>query len=126
MPEGQSRTTNYGTNRLYHNNGDGTFTDVAEAAGVTEPRWSTSCAFADYDRDGNLDLYVVNYIVFDITENPWCGLKEKGIRAYADGLSEEYPVYDFRKALESLGTITGETTVDDILDEIFSTFCIGK
>ena len=51
---------------------------------------------------------------------------EKGISAYGDGLSEEYPVYDFRKALESLGTITGETTVDDILDEIFSTFCIGK
>lgn len=74
--------TNYGTNRLYRNNGDGTFTDVAEIAGVTEPRWSASCAFADYDRDGNLDLYVVNYIVFDIDENPWCGLKEKGIRAY--------------------------------------------
>lgn len=76
--------TNYGTNRLYRNNGDGTFTDVAETAGVTEPRWSTSCAFADYDRDGNLDLYVVNYIVFDIAENPWCGLKEKGIRAYCE------------------------------------------
>ena len=76
--------TNYSTNRLYRNNGDGTFTDVAEIAGVTEPRWSTSCAFADYDRDGNLDLYVVNYIVFDIDENPWCGLKEKGIRAYCE------------------------------------------
>ena len=76
--------TNYGANRLYQNNGDGTFTEVAEAAGVTEPRWSTSCAFADYDLDGNLDLYVVNYIVFDIDENPWCGLKEKGIRAYCE------------------------------------------
>ena len=76
--------TNYGTNRLYRNNGDGTFTEVAESAGVMEPRWSTSCAFADYDRDGNLDLYVVNYIVFDIDENPWCGLKEKGIRAYCE------------------------------------------
>ena len=76
--------TNYGTNRFYRNNGDGTFTDVAEAAGVIEPRWSTSCAFADYDQDGNLDLYVVNYIVFDIAENPWCGLKEKGIRAYCE------------------------------------------
>ena len=50
----------------------------AEAAGVTEPRWSTSCAFADYNRDGNLDLYVVNYIVYDLDENPWCGLKENG------------------------------------------------
>ena len=76
--------TNYSTNRLYRNNGDGTFTEVAESAGVTEPRWSTSCAFADYDRDGNLDLYVVNYIVFDINENPWCGLREKGIRAYCE------------------------------------------
>ena len=76
--------TNYGTNRLYRNNGDGTFTDVAEAAGVTEPRWSSSCAFADYDTDGDLDLYVVNYIVFDLAENPWCGLKEKGIRAYCE------------------------------------------
>ena len=76
--------TNYGTNRLYRNNGDGTFTEVAESAGVTESRWSTSCAFADYDRDGNLDLYVVNYIVFDLDENPWCGLKEKGIRAYCE------------------------------------------
>ena len=76
--------TNYGVNRLYRNNGDGTFREVAEAAGVTEPRWSTGCAFADYDRDGNLDLYVVNYIVFDIDENPWCGFKEKGIRAYCE------------------------------------------
>ena len=76
--------TNYGPNCLYRNNGDGTFTDVADIAGVTEPRWSSSCAFADYDRDGNLDLYVVNYIVFDIDENPWCGLKEKGIRAYCE------------------------------------------
>ena len=76
--------TNYGTNRLYRNNGDGTFTEVSESAGVTEPRWSTSCAFADYDRDGNLDLYVVNYIVFDIDKNPWCGLKEKGLRAYCE------------------------------------------
>ena len=76
--------TNYGVNRLYRNNGDGTFTETAESAGVTEPRWSTGCAFADYDRDGNLDLYVVNYIVFDIDENPWCGFKEKGIRAYCE------------------------------------------
>lgn len=76
--------TNYGENRLYRNNGDGTFTDVTEKAGVAEPRWSTSCAFADYDSDGHLDLYVVNYIVFRIAENPWCGLKEKGIRAYCE------------------------------------------
>ena len=76
--------TNYGANRLYRNNGNGTFSDVTEKAGVAEPRWSTSCAFADYDSDGHLDLYVVNYIVFSLDENPWCGLKEKGIRAYCE------------------------------------------
>ena len=76
--------TNYGKNRLYRNNGDGTFTDVTEKAGVSEPRWSTSCAFADYDRDGNIDLYVVNYLEYNIDENPWCGKKDKGIRAYCE------------------------------------------
>ncbi|MBI1927124.1 CRTAC1 family protein [Candidatus Poribacteria bacterium] len=76
--------TNYGPNVLYRNNGDGTFTDVTGEAGVGDAHWSTSCAFADYDRDGDLDLYVVNYIEFNIAENPWCGLKEKGLRAYCE------------------------------------------
>ena len=76
--------TNYGDNVLYRNNGDRTFTNVAREAGVLESRWSTSCAFADYDLDGDLDLYVVNYIEFSIEENPWCGLKEKGVRAYCE------------------------------------------
>jgi hypothetical protein len=45
-------------NRLYHNNGDGTFTDIAESAGVTEPIASYGCWFWDYDNDGRLDLFV--------------------------------------------------------------------
>src|SRR5262249_23106347 len=45
-------------NRLYHNNGDGTFTDVAERLGVTEPKQSFACWFWDYDNDGRLDIYV--------------------------------------------------------------------
>ena len=50
----------------------------------------------------------------------------RGMEAYRQGWSEEFPIHDFRKALEALGTITGDTTVEDILDQIFSTFCIGK
>ena len=62
--------TNFGKNVLYSNNGDGTFTDVTMHAGVANSdRWSTSCAFVDYDHDGNLDLYVVNYLDYDITED---------------------------------------------------------
>ncbi len=49
-----------------------------------------------------------------------------GIEAYGSGLSEEFPLYDFHKTLKSLGQITGETAAEDILQEIFSTFCIGK
>ncbi len=45
-------------NRLYHNNGDGTFTDVAVELGVTEPINSFSCWFFDYDNDGRQDLFV--------------------------------------------------------------------
>jgi tRNA modification GTPase len=49
-----------------------------------------------------------------------------GLEAYQGGMSEEFPLYDFRKALDVLGKITGETTTEDILEQIFSTFCIGK
>ena len=48
-------------NTLYHNNGDGTFTDVTEKAGVGDNGWGMGCAFGDFDNDGNPDLYVTNY-----------------------------------------------------------------
>ena len=63
--------TYWGECSLWHNDGDGTFTDVARKAGVTTSpgngqwRWNTGCAFVDYDKDGNLDLFVANYIDFD-------------------------------------------------------------
>jgi hypothetical protein len=47
-----------------------TFTDVTERAGVGDSRWSTSAAFADYDSDGDLDLYVANYLTLDFDELP--------------------------------------------------------
>jgi hypothetical protein len=48
-------------NRLYRNNGNGTFTDVTEKAGVRGNRWSVGCAAADYDGDGFVDLYGTNW-----------------------------------------------------------------
>lgn len=48
-------------NRLYRNNDDGTFTDVTDIAGVGDTGWGMGCAFADYDNDGDADLYVTNY-----------------------------------------------------------------
>ena len=48
-------------NVLYRNNGDGTFTDVTEKAGVGDRGYGMGCVFGDYDNDGALDLYVTNY-----------------------------------------------------------------
>ncbi|HXD85526.1 MAG TPA: CRTAC1 family protein [Urbifossiella sp.] len=59
--------TEFGRIRLFLNNGNGTFTDISESAGVRSPLWAMSAAFVDYDRDGWLDLVVPNYIDFDPT-----------------------------------------------------------
>jgi hypothetical protein len=52
-------------NRLYRNNGDGSFADVASSVGVGDARNSVAAAWADYDNDGNLDIYVVNFFEQD-------------------------------------------------------------
>ena len=64
--------TYYGKNRLYHNEGNGHFKNVAEQNGVAGDgkKWGTGCAFVDYDRDGKLDLMVANYVQFDIETIP--------------------------------------------------------
>ncbi|MDP9146644.1 MAG: VCBS repeat-containing protein, partial [Acidobacteriota bacterium] len=55
--------TTYGQSHLFHNNGNGTFTDVTQKAGLSAPKeFSTSAAWVDYDKDGQLDLVVANYV----------------------------------------------------------------
>ena len=60
--------TYYGQNVLYRNKGDGSFEDVTEKAGLLEKglRYNTGCSFLDYDKDGKLDLFVANYVNFDL------------------------------------------------------------
>ena len=89
--------TYWGQNVLYHNNGNGTFTDVSDHAGVagTRQRWGTGCAFVDYDRDGKLDLFVANYVVFDPRtapdpgSNPYCIYRGLSVNCGPRGLQGE-------------------------------------
>jgi hypothetical protein len=67
--------TGWEHNTLYRNNGDGTFTDVTKQAGLLRPQASfgSGCAFLDYDRDGKLDVFVANYLTFDMKTVPRAG-----------------------------------------------------
>jgi hypothetical protein len=77
--------TGWGASVLYHNNGDGTFTDVTKQAGVgNDGHWGAGCAFGDLDGDGDLDLYVANYVLFDPAHPPNGGklCLYKGVEVY--------------------------------------------
>lgn len=74
--------SNYGPNVLYHNNGDGTFSDVTASAGVGRGhKVGAGVSFLDIDRDGDLDLYVSNYVKF--TYDNHVVIWEKGFPTYA-------------------------------------------
>jgi hypothetical protein len=64
--------TYWGQNVLYRNNADGTFSDLTQKSGLAtkSTRWGSGCTFVDYDRDGKLDLFVANYLKFDIADTP--------------------------------------------------------
>jgi hypothetical protein len=67
--------TYFGENVLYHNRRGGGFDDVTTEARVatTGTRWGSGCTFIDYDRDGRVDLFVANYLRFDLASAPEIG-----------------------------------------------------
>ncbi len=66
-------TTRYGPDQLWRNNGDGTFVDQSAAAGVSgDGSWSSGAAFVDFDRDGDLDLFVNRYVDYQLANPPRC------------------------------------------------------
>ena len=80
--------TSVGTNALYQNNAGKDFTNVTKAAGVAgAPMFSASCAFADVDRDGDVDLFVVNYVDARVDNNTFCGDVGRKYRIYCHPLT---------------------------------------
>ena len=98
----------YGRCILYHNNGNGTFTDVTERAGVKNlDRWASSAAWFDYDNDGKLDLVIANYVDWTPERNFYCGDREPGMRSYC------HPD-DFRGQPPTLFHNNGDGTFTDV------------
>ncbi len=74
--------TNYGRNVLFKNNGNGTFTDITDKAGVAAPNWSTCATWFDYDNDAKLDLFVSSFVQYSATGTIFCGDNRLGRRYY--------------------------------------------
>lgn len=101
--------TNWGSpNQLWRNNGDLTFSNVTEEAGVGETRWSIAAAFLDYDRDGWLDLFVSNYLDYTFSVHKEC-VNDVGLRDYCGPVSYN-PVSDVLLRNRGDGTFEDATT----------------
>ena len=103
-----------GANVLYRNNGDGTFTDVTVETGVGgDPRrWHTGCTFFDYNRDGNLDLFVSTYIDVKSLEN----LPPKG-RTTWKGVPVAYGPQGLGEGSQTLYRNNGDGTFTEITEQ---------
>ena len=115
--------TGVNRNQLFHNNGDGTFTDVTEKTGVggVVPKlgkaWSVAAGWFDYNNDGRLDLFVVNYLNYSIKTATHC--VQQGIPSYCS------PV-DFLGLPNILYRNNGDGTFTDVSEQSHISQYVGK
>ena len=115
---------NVTANQLFHNNGDGTFTDVTAKAGLQgatldgKKMWSAGAGWFDYNNDGLLDLFVVNYCKWEVNKDPYCTIGG-GARGYC------HPRY-YAATHNSLYRNNGDGTFTDVSEETGIASQFGK
>jgi enediyne biosynthesis protein E4 len=111
-------------NQLFHNNGDGTFTEVTAKAGVSgamrngKKMWSVAAAWVDYNNDGLLDLFVSNYVDWDVNRDPACMTADQQ-REYCD------PTF-YKPLPNTLYRNNGDGTFTDVSAETGISQHLGK
>lgn len=107
-------------NRLYRNTGQGTFVDVTDHAGVgNKGEWAVAAGWFDYDNDGLLDLFVVNYVKWTADYDRVCGDEARGIRVYC------HPRY-FEGLANRLYHNRGDGTFEDVSERTGIGGSVGK
>ncbi len=104
--------SNYGGDALYINQGNGTFREVGQSAGIWRAgTWSSSAAFLDFDRDGDLDLYVSRYGDWQYPrDDRFCGDSARKIRRYC-------PPAALTSVKHTLFRNNGDLTFTDVTDQ---------
>ena len=115
--------TGFNRNQLFHNNGDGTFTDVTEKAGVSgivpgqgKP-WSVAAGWIDYNNDGLLDLFVVNYLDYSISTAHSC---------QTDNIVDYCSPNEYRGTPNILYRNNGDGTFTDVSQQSHISQYVGK
>ncbi len=92
---------------LFHNQGDGTFLELARPSGLDDELWSSSAAWGDFNGDGNLDVYVAHYVDWSFENHPYCESREAGKR-------DVCPPRTFNPLPDTLYFSNGEGTFRDV------------
>jgi hypothetical protein len=113
--------TNYGRNRLFRNNGNGTFSDITEKAGVAAPNWSTCATWFDYDHDQKLDIFVSSFVQYSAETSVFCGDNRLGRRYYCvPRVFKPRPSFLFRN--EGNGTFSDQSRRSGIAEHLGKAF----
>ena len=113
----------FNRNQLFHNNGDGTFSDVTEKAGVSgslpggRKPWSVTAGWIDYNNDGRLDLFVVNYLDYSISTAHSC---------QTDNIVDYCSPNEYRGTANILYRNNGDGTFTDVSQQSHISQYVGK